>query len=363
MILLGSTGTIGINSLFIAKKFHIPIESLSAGRNIELLNLQIDEYKPKKVAITHKEDISKLKPQGAKIYIGNEGICEMIAESSSSIVLNAIVGFSGLNPTLTTLKCNKKLALANKESLVVGGFMIDTSKIIPIDSEHFGLWYLDNNKSIKKLIITASGGAFRDTPNEEISSKKPRDALKHPNWKMGKKITIDSASMVNKLFEILEAKWLFKINEIEAYIERSSNVHALIEFADGSISAHFAHPDMRLPIAYALDSTLAKDTAFIKSLNLMDIPPIKFESIDVAKYPLWELKDTLIKNPKLGIVLNAANEVAVESFLHQKIDFGSISSIVLKSICKFEQHASRVQNISEIIELDKEVRMFSKTLI
>lgn len=363
MILLGSTGTIGVNSLYIAKKFGIPIESLSAGRNIELLNSQINEHRPKKVAITHQEDLSKLNPQGAKIYIGNEGICEMIADSSSPVVINAIVGFSGLNPTLTALECNKKLALANKESLVVGGFMIDSTRIIPIDSEHFGLWYLDNNKPIKKLIITASGGAFRDTPVEEIKSKKPIDALKHPNWKMGKKITIDSASMVNKLFEVLEAKWLFGIDEIDAYIERSSNIHALIEFVDGSITAHFAHPDMKLPIAYALDPSLAKDMQVINSVNLTNISPIKFETIDIAKYPLWELKDTLIKNPKLGIILNASNEIAVESFLNHHIDFGKIAPVVSKSIHQFEPYTHKIENKNEIIELDKEVRSFAKSLI
>ncbi|MDO7252773.1 1-deoxy-D-xylulose-5-phosphate reductoisomerase [Helicobacter cappadocius] len=363
MILLGSTGSIGVNTLIMAQKFNIKVESLSAGRNIELLNSQIAKYRPKKIAIIHEEDIHKLTPQGAKIYVGNEGICEMIAESSSSLVVNAIVGFGGLDPTLTALKYNKKLALANKESLVIGGWMIDASKIIPIDSEHFGLWYLSGSRPIKKLIITASGGAFRDISSKEIPTKKPIDALKHPNWKMGKKITIDSASMVNKLFEILEAKWLFRYDEIEAYIERSSNIHALIEFLDGSLVAHFATPDMKLPIAYALDTLQAKNTPVIDGIDILNIPPIKFEPIDIKKYPLWELKESLIKNPKLGIVLNASNEIAVEYFLNHKINFGNISSIVLKSIERFDREVNRVQNKNDISEIDKEVREFSKSLI
>ncbi|PAF53475.1 1-deoxy-D-xylulose-5-phosphate reductoisomerase [Helicobacter sp. 13S00482-2] len=363
MILLGSTGSIGVNALEMAQKFHIQIESLSAGRNIDLLNSQINAHRPKKVAITHKEDIAKLNAQNAKVYVGNEGICEMIAESSSSLVLNAIVGFGGLDPTLTSLKYNKKLALANKESLVVAGWLIDTKKIIPIDSEHFGLWYLSNGRPIKKLIITASGGAFRDTPSKEIPSKKPIDALKHPNWNMGKKITIDSASMVNKLFEVLEAKWLFGYNQIEGYIERSSNIHALIEFQDGSLVAHFAHPDMKLPIAYALDIIQAEKTPIINSINLLEISPLNFEVIDIERYPLWELKESLIENPKLGIVLNASNEIAVEYFLDHKINFGNISSIVLKSIRRFTTEANGIKNKSDIFELDKEVRDFARSLI
>ncbi|PAF52710.1 1-deoxy-D-xylulose-5-phosphate reductoisomerase [Helicobacter sp. 13S00477-4] len=363
MILLGSTGSIGVNALQIAQKFQSPIESLSAGRNIKLLNQQIEIHRPKKVAIMEAQDLQILCAQGAKVYIGQEGICEMIKDSDSSLVINALVGFSGLLPTFETLKCNKKLALANKESLVSAGWLIDARKIIPIDSEHFGLWYLNNTKTFKKLIITASGGAFRDELIENIASKNAQEALRHPNWSMGKKITIDSASMVNKLFEIIEAKWLFKTNEIEGYIERSSNIHALIEFLDGSTTAHFAYPDMKLPIAYAIDKQKASQNQIIPNLKLETLPNIKFEPIDTQKYPLWGLKDILIKKPKLGVILNASNEVAIQKFLQSRIVFGDIQKMITKSLQNFEDCVENLQNIEDIIRLDKEVRSFTNTII
>lgn len=362
MILLGSTGSIGVNALEIASLFDIPIEAISAGKNIDLLNTQIAKYRPQKVAISSHQDLYRLNAQGAKIYVGNEGICEMIFECSSSLVLNALVGFVGLNPTLTTLETGKKLALANKESLVTAGWLVDASSIIPIDSEHFGLWYLYNKRPIKKLIITASGGAFRDTPIAKIPSKNVNEALLHPNWKMGKKITIDSATMVNKLFEVLEAKWLFGIDNIEGLIERRSNVHALIEFVDGSITAHFACPDMKLPIAYGINPKKASEHLVIPCLELEKLSTINFEKIDENRYPLWALKNTLIQNPKLGVVLNAANEIAVKNFIEGRISFGKIFLIIEKSLQKFDNQILGLQSYGDILALDKEVRAFANLI-
>ncbi|PAF49878.1 1-deoxy-D-xylulose-5-phosphate reductoisomerase [Helicobacter sp. 12S02232-10] len=363
MILLGSTGTIGVNALKVAQKFEIAIEGISAGRNIDLFNDQIKLYSPKKVAIMDSQDLPKLNSRGAKVYVGEEGISQMIEESESSLVLNALVGFAGLKPTFCSLKYGKKLALANKESLVSAGWLIDTSKIVPIDSEHFGLWYLQNNKPFKKLVITASGGAFRDTPYQDIPSKNAQEALNHPNWKMGKKITIDSASMVNKLFEVLEAKWLFKTDAIEGYIERTSNIHALIEFVDGSTTAHFAIPDMKLPIAYALDLHKASTINIIPNIELEKLQNIKFEPIDTKKFPLWNLKDTLVKNPRLGVILNASNEVAVKKFLESKIPFGGIRILIEKSLKKFDSDLLYLKTQEDILMLDKEVRIFANSIL
>ncbi|PAF48455.1 1-deoxy-D-xylulose-5-phosphate reductoisomerase [Helicobacter sp. 12S02634-8] len=362
MILLGSTGSIGVNALYIAHKFHIKAESLSAGRNIELFNQQIALHRPKNVAILSVQDLPALKPQGARVFVGQEGISEMIAASDSSLVINALVGFAGLNPTFTSLKHRKKLALANKESLVSAGWLLDTSDIIPIDSEHFGLWYLQSKRPFKKLFITASGGAFRDTPHQDIPLKTPADALCHPNWKMGKKITIDSASMVNKLFEVLEAKWLFKTEAIEGYIERTSNVHALIESIDGSITAHFAYPDMKLPIAYALDSTQALKERVIEGLTLEKLQSIKFEPINTEQFPLWKLKDTLLQNPKLGLILNASNEIAVKKFLDHAINFGRIRVIIERALEKFGSALGHLGTQEDILALDTEVRHFATSL-
>lgn len=370
MIILGSTGTIGVRALEIACKFGKRIEAIAAGRNISLLNSQIARYKPKKVAIAFKEDLDKLEPQGAQVFVGQSGMCEMIEGCESGFVLNGIVGFAGLLPSLHAQKCGKKLALANKESLVAGGWLLDRSAITPIDSEHFGLWYLLNNphsasqsnqsvsqpQHIKRLIITASGGAFRDMELESIPHATKAQALKHPNWQMGQKITIDSASMANKLFEVLETYWLFGCKEVSAFIERSSSIHALVEFIDGSTTAHFALPDMLLPIAYALDSSKARSNKILDSLDLSALGALRFENIECARYPLWELKDTLLENPKLGVVVNAANEVAISKFLRDEIAFGEIARIVFSALERFESESKDLSEYESIAMLDAEVR-------
>lgn len=386
MIILGSTGTIGVRALEIACKFGKRIEAIAAGRNISLLNAQIARYKPKKVAIAFREDLDKLEPQGAQVFMGQSGMCEMIEGCESGFVLNGIVGFAGLLPSLHAQKCGKKLALANKESLVVGGWLLDRSAITPIDSEHFGLWYLLNNphsasqsnqgvsnqgidnqskgsqsadnqpQHIKRLIITASGGAFRDMELESIPFATKAQALKHPNWQMGQKITIDSASMANKLFEVLETYWLFGCKEVSAFIERSSSIHALVEFVDGSTTAHFALPDMSLPIAYALDSSKARSSKILDSLDLSALGALRFENIECARYPLWKLKDTLLENPKLGVVVNAANEVAISKFLRDEIAFGEIARIVFGALERFESESKDLSEYESIAMLDAEVR-------
>ena len=200
MILLGSTGSIGVNTLEVAKKFSIGVEVLVAGNNIELLNKQIKEHNPKTVVVANKEDVFRVNHNS--VFYGQDAILRVIEESKSELVVNALVGFLGLRPTLTSLKCGKKVALANKESLVACGAFIDTTKIQPIDSEHFGLWYLMQNRPIEKMIITASGGAFRDWEIDKLQNATLADTQKHPNWSMGQKITIDSATMMNKIFEL-----------------------------------------------------------------------------------------------------------------------------------------------------------------
>lgn len=372
MIILGSTGSIGINTLIITKKLHLEIETLCAGKNIPLLNQQILEFKPKNIVIADKQDIPKItKHFNGKIYYGENGILEAILDSKSTLVVNALVGFLGLKPTLYAINAGKTIALANKESLVVGGEFIDTSKIIPIDSEHFSLAYLLNCKirPFKNLYITASGGAFRDTPLDEIPLQNSTNALKHPNWKMGKKITIDSATMVNKLFEILEAYWLFKTKNIDAYIERNSHIHALVEFWDGSITAHFANANMQLPIAYAIAyalnlqedfSKLFSNAPIISALNLT-AHHYTLESINPTRYPLWNIKDSLLEKPTLGVVLNAANEVAVEAFLLDKIPFGKIAKIIQRSLETFSN--STPKSLDEVFTLDTEIRKFAQSLL
>ncbi|GHP58852.1 1-deoxy-D-xylulose-5-phosphate reductoisomerase [Helicobacter pylori] len=359
MVVLGSTGSIGKNALKIAKKFKVKIEALSCGKNIALINEQIKVFKPKKVAILDPNDLNTLEPLGAKVFVGLEGIDAMIEECVSNLVINAIVGVAGLRASFKSLQTNKKLALANKESLVSAGHLLDISQITPIDSEHFGLWALLQNKALKpkSLIISASGGAFRDTPLELIPIQNAQNALKHPNWSMGSKITIDSASMVNKLFEILETYWLFGTSlKIDALIERSSIVHALVELEDNSIIAHLASADMQLPISYAINPKLASLSASIKPLDLYALSAIKFEPINMERYTLWRYKDLLLENPKLGVVLNASNEVAMEKFLNKEIAFGGLIKTISQALESYAKMPFKLSNLDEVLALDREVR-------
>lgn len=352
MIVLGSTGSIGVNTLNIARRFNLNIEVLVAGRNIEVLNKQIAEFKPKKVVIASKDDISKVNHKN--VSFGEDAILEAIEQSEAKTVVNSLVGFLGLKPTLKAIECGKKIALANKESLVVAGKFIDQTKLSPIDSEHFGLWYLLQDKKIDSMTITASGGSFRDYPLDELKNVSIKEALNHPNWSMGNKITIDSATMTNKMFELLEAAWLFDISKLDAIIETKSLIHAMVNFTDGSTTAHIANASMQLPIAYAI---LGKcDEEILKPVNLLEVGSLEFKQIETSRYPIWEVKDEILNNPDLGVVLNAANEVSVYKFLKGEIGFLDISKTTLNALNKF--NSVKPQNIDDIFEIDKQVRSF-----
>jgi 1-deoxy-D-xylulose-5-phosphate reductoisomerase len=352
LILLGSTGSIGVNALNIAEQFNLSVDTLVAGRNITLLNEQIKRHNPKHVVVMREEDCSLVHHHDVRF--GEPEILRAIEESESNHVINALVGFVGFRPTLKALECGKKIALANKESLVVGGSFVDTSRIVPIDSEHFGLWYLNQgDRKVERMVITASGGAFRDWPLERLSSATLQDALKHPNWSMGQKITIDSASMVNKLFELLEARWLFGEGQYDALIETKSLIHAMIDYADGSTTAHFAHADMRLPIAYALMGKV--ETPIVDRIDLTRVGALEFRSIDSARYPIWEIKNDLLCNPARGVIVNAANEVAIERFVRGEIRFIDISAMILRA---YEVFSAVPESVDAIFALDDEVRTF-----
>ena len=354
MVLLGSTGSIGINTLLVASRFNINVEVLVAGKNIKVLNEQIKEHSPKVVVIADEKDIKSV--NHSRVYAGNEAILQVIADSQSELVVNALVGFLGLHPTLKALECNKKVALANKESLVAAGAFIDTSKIQPIDSEHFGLWYLLQDRPISKMIITASGGAFRDWDIKKLQNATLADTQKHPNWSMGQKITIDSATMVNKMFELLEARWLFGEGHYDAIIETKSLIHALIDFKDGSTTAHFANASMQLPIAFALDKQMNEN--ILEHVDLVKTGGLEFREITRDRYPVWEIKDELLQNPERGLIVNAANEAAIELFINKKIGFMDISKNIINAYEKFTQVA---QNIDDVFLIDKEVRAYVRS--
>lgn len=353
MIILGCTGSIGVNTLAIAKRFDLNIEVVSAGYNIDLLNIQLKEITPSLVIIAREEDICKVNHTNVKA--GQEAILEAIENSNSNLVVNALVGFFGLEPTLKAIKCKKRVALANKESLVVAGKFIDTSYITPIDSEHFGLWYLmDESKKIDSLTITASGGSFRDYPLESLKDVTIKEALNHPNWSMGNKITIDSATMTNKLFELIEARWLFDTTKCDAIIESKSIIHAMVNFTDGSTTAHLANANMQLPISYAIMEKIEEE--ILEPVDLLKLQSLEFKAIETSRYNIWEVKDELLNNENLGVVLNAVNEVGVEKFLKGEIGFLDIAQLSLKAVNKF--HNTKLKNIDDIFASDMEVRRF-----
>ncbi|MDQ7043922.1 MAG: 1-deoxy-D-xylulose-5-phosphate reductoisomerase [Sulfurimonas sp.] len=355
MVLLGSTGSIGVNSLKVAKRFGIDVEVLVAGKNIKILNEQILEHSPKVVVVADTQDIPKV--NHPCVYAGEEAILQVIEDSQSDLVVNALVGFLGLRPTLKALSCGKQIALANKESLVAAGSFIDMSKIQPIDSEHFGLWYLLQDRPVKKMIITASGGAFRDWDIKKLQNATLADTQKHPNWSMGQKITIDSATMVNKMFELLEARWLFGEGKYDAIIETKSLIHALIDFKDGSTTAHFANASMQLPIAFALNKKM--DENILEHVDLVKTGSLEFREITCDRYPIWEIRDELLANPERGIVVNAANEAAIEMFIAQKIGFMDISKYIITA---FHHFTKMPKNIDEVFILDNEVRAYTREL-
>ena len=356
MVILGSTGSIGVNTLNICRRFNIEVETLVAGSNIDLLNNQIEEFKPSIVVVANSADISRVNHN--RVYSGEEGILIAIEESNSLKVVNALVGYLGLMPTIRSIELGKEVALANKESLVVAGKFIDISKITPIDSEHFALWYLVDKKPINKLYITASGGAFRDWDIDDIKGANYKDALNHPNWSMGSKITIDSASMVNKLFELLEARWLFNSSNIDAFIERKSLIHALVEFKDGSTTAHLSRANMQLPIAYALNCNITEP--ILEPLNLLEIGSLSFEKIKQSRYPIWQIKSHLLSNPDMGVVLNAANEVAIDRFKSGEFGFFGMVDVLLEAYRYFDKTVTN--SIEDIVFIDKEVREFTQKI-
>jgi len=358
LVVLGSTGSIGVNTLKIAKRYGIEIEALVAGNNYEVLNSQIREFNPKYVVVKDEKTAKNVCFKNVKH--GEEAVLEVIEKSKSPLIVNALVGDAGLKPTLKAQECGKKIALANKESLVNAGKFIDISKITPIDSEHFGLWYLLSEKcrvksekcNVKKLYITASGGALRDWSPDEIKKATLKDVLKHPNWSMGVKITIDSATMVNKLFEVLEAKWLFNTDKIDAFIETKSVIHALVEWKDGSTTAHISKTDMKLPIAFAVLERVEDE--ILNPVNLLEIGGLEFRKIDSEIYPVWMIKELLLKKPDLGVVVNTANEYAIGCFLKEKTGFTGISEMIIKACEKFEN--IKINSIEDIFEVKKETR-------
>lgn len=341
---LGSTGSIGTQTLDVVRKNNdVKIIALAAGTNIELLEKQVREFKPELVCIGNKELESQLKvllkDMNVRIVSGMEGLIEAACIKKADTVVTAVVGMMGIRPTIEAIKAGKNIALANKETLVTAGHIImplakqHNVAILPVDSEHSAIFQSLNGEDgskIKSILLTASGGPFRGRTKEQMADVMVEDALKHPNWSMGRKITIDSATMVNKGLEVMEAGWLFNVSleQVQVVVHPQSVVHSAVEYIDGAVIAQLGTPDMRLPIQYALfyPERRVLDT---KRLNLFDIATLTFEKPDTENFRGLALAyDAMKKGGNIPTAFNAANEKAVAAFLDRKIKFLEIPEII-----------------------------------
>jgi 1-deoxy-D-xylulose-5-phosphate reductoisomerase len=375
---LGSTGSIGRSALEIIgrAKDRFRVVGLAAGSNISLLLKQAAAFRPEIVSLKTDREAREFRRRfgGRKLRVvfGPEGAAEVAARAGKGIVLSAITGIDGLGPTLAAVRNGGRIALANKESLVVaGGFLMREAaragtEIIPVDSEHSGVFQClagVDRRHVRKVILTASGGPFRKTPRRELADKTLEETLRHPRWKMGKKVTVDSATLMNKGFELIEARWLFGLEpeRLDVLIHPQSIVHALVEMADGSVLAQLSQTDMKIPIQYAL--TYPDRTASpLPPLDLGRIRKLEFFPADERKFGLLALARTALEQGgSFPVALNAANEVAVGAFLRRRIPFGRIASSVEAALAG---HAVReVRDIADIYEIDRETRIQTEIIV
>ncbi|GAB1415998.1 1-deoxy-D-xylulose-5-phosphate reductoisomerase [Paludibacter sp.] len=343
--ILGSTGSIGTQALEVidANSDLFELYAITAGNNVDLLIKQARKFRPEIVVIANEKHYLELKEGVSdlpiKVFAGAEAIAQVAEMSPVDIVLTAMVGFAGLLPTIYAAKAGKRIALANKETLVVAGEVINDlcqrygATIIPVDSEHSAIFQClvgEGNNPVEKLILTASGGPFRTYNLSDLEAVTPAQALKHPNWDMGAKITIDSASMMNKGFEVIEAKWLFDVRpeQIEVVVHPQSIIHSMVQFADGSIKAQMGLPDMKLPIQYALTYPDRLKTKFPR-FDFSLYPYLTFENPDTQRFRNLEFAYySLLKGGNMPCILNAANEIVVSAFLKSQIGFLTMSDII-----------------------------------
>ncbi len=371
--ILGSTGSIGISALDIIEKNpkRFEVVALAAGQNVNLIKKQIEKYRPKFVALKNKEMALKLGKiltvkNNIKILYGEEGLKEVASCATADMVISAISGAAGMVPTLAAIEAGKDVALANKETMVIAGEIVTKQakkrgiKILPVDSEHSAIFQcLEGQKrnNLSRIILTASGGPFVNFTKKELKEVKPHQALRHPKWKMGKKITVDSASLMNKGLEVIEARWLFNLeyNNIDVLIHPQSIVHSMVEFIDGSILAQMGIPDMRIPIAYALTYP-ERITNDLPPLNLLKTGKLEFYKPDMKKFPCLALAyNAGISGGTNPAVLNAANEVAVEAYINGKIKFTDLPIIIEKVLALHD--SVKNPSLEEILQADHWARI------
>jgi 1-deoxy-D-xylulose-5-phosphate reductoisomerase len=363
--ILGSTGSIGVNSLEIISRFpeEFQVVALAGGKNYRKMEEQVRLFRPDVASVMDPEAARRLRQSlssvPTKILWGNDGLNAVATHPQSQMVVSALVGSVGLLPTLAAIRAGKSIALANKEALVMAGEVIMKEiretrvNLLPIDSEHSAIFQVlagHRKDEIKRIILTASGGPFLDTPPEELKRVTPREALNHPQWRMGKKVTVDSASLMNKGLEVIEAHWLFGVpgSRIEVHIHPQSIVHSMVEYIDGSVIAQMALPDMRGPIAYALSYPQRLDLR-LPSLNLFEAGPLSFQPVDRERFPALALAyQALETGGTMPAVLNAANEVAVEAFLEGRLEFLKIPAVIQKTIKNHQP--LRLNSVEDVLQ-------------
>ncbi|MDD2197356.1 MAG: 1-deoxy-D-xylulose-5-phosphate reductoisomerase [Bacteroidales bacterium] len=375
--ILGSTGSIGTQALQVIESHPnlFEVEVLTANNNADLLIQQAIKHKPNTVVIGNKElytqVLDALDHYDIKVYAGDEAISQVVEMETIDMVLTAMVGYSGLKPTINAIKAKKPIALANKETLVVAGELImslayeNNVPILPVDSEHSAIFQclVGENNAIEKIILTASGGPFLNYSSKELDRVTKADALNHPNWCMGNKVTIDSATLMNKGFEVIEAKWLFNLKpeQIEVIVHPQSIIHSLVQFEDGSIKAQMGLPDMKLPIQYALSFPNRIKSDF-ERFSFASYPNFSFEEPDTKIFPALDFaREAMVKGGNMPCILNAANEIAVEAFLNDKISFLKMSKIV--EDCLLNVSFIAKPNYHDYFETDSVTREYAKRLI
>lgn len=376
--ILGSTGSIGTQALEVVRAHseQFVVEVLTAGRNADLLIAQALEFRPNAVAIADESQLGKVKdalwPHNIKVYAGNDAIAQLVEMDSIHIVLTALVGFAGLAPTMRAIEAGKHIAIANKETLVVAGELVTKAAarknvaLLPVDSEHSAIFQCltgEGNNPIEKLILTASGGPFRGYTAEKLASVTLEQALKHPNWTMGAKITIDSASMMNKGLEVIEAKWLFEVgvDQIDVVVHPQSVVHSGVQFQDGSIIAQLGVPDMKLPIQYALGYPQRLQNEFPR-FSFMDYPELTFEQPDTKAFRNLQLAyDAIAEGGSAPCILNAANEIAVAAFLEKKVGFTQMSAVIEEALSAIP--AVQKPSLEALFEIDAQAREAARNAI
>ncbi len=376
--ILGSTGSIGTQALEVIDQHTdlFEVEVLTAGNNAVLLVEQAKKYLPNLVVIGNEEYYGfvseQLKELPIKVYAGSQALAQSGATGTVDVVLVALVGFAGLLPTIRALEAGKPIALANKETLVVAGELImDLARskrvpILPVDSEHSAIFQCltgEEANPVEKIILTASGGPFKGKSREFLKSVTRAQALNHPNWKMGDKITIDSASLMNKGFEAIEARWLFNLSpsQIEIVVHSQSIVHSMVQFMDGSIKAQLGMPDMRLPIQYALAYPQRLGNHFPR-FSFSDYPTLTFEKADMKVFSNLQIAfEAMDKGGNMPCILNAANEVAVEAFLQQRIGFLEMSAVIEKTMARSQ--FIQTPGFQEYLDTDKEARAIASEIL